>query len=114
MYTEEKKKKVLSILHTTASGNISECSRLAKVDRKIIQKWEKEYQAEKTERNTDQLPGISEMKEKILRRVNEIIETCPDPKKLMDTYEALTKFEKESDQRKESIFDIITRKLERD
>ena len=52
------------------------------------------------------------IKERIIRRVYEIIDTCNDPKKLMDTYEAISKFQKESGQNRESIFEMIEKKLE--
>lgn len=57
------------------------------------------------------LPKTTEIKERIIRRVYEIIDTCTDPKKLMDTYEAISKYERENGQNKESIFDLLARQL---
>lgn len=59
----------------------------------------------------DELPAAADIKQRIIRRVYEIVETCTDPKKLMDTYEAVSKFERESGQKKESLFDMIEKKL---
>lgn len=111
-HTDERKKGVLDILYTKAGGNTSKCARLTGVDRKTIQKWKEEHEACKLkEIESGELPGPKEIKEKIIRRVNQIITTCTDPKKLMDTYEAISKFEKESGSTKETLFEIIEREL---
>lgn len=57
------------------------------------------------------LPPTGEIKQRIIRRVYELIETCTDPKKLMDTYEAISKFERDNGHERESLFDTIAREL---
>lgn len=110
-HTEERKQGAIDTLYTKANGNTSKCARLTGIDRKTIQKWKEEYEACKQEETEEDLPETDQIKEKIIRRVYQIIKTCTDPKKLMDTYEAISKYEKETGKNKESLFDIIEKEL---
>lgn len=112
-HSEERKKAVVETLYTEAGGNASKCARLTGVDRKTILKWKEEHEACKKEEHPDstELPGPTEIKERIIRRVYEIIETCADPKKLMDTYDAISKFEKEAGKNKKSFFELLEQKV---
>ena len=112
-HSEERRNSVLEILRTKAKGNSSKCARLTGIDRKTILRWKEEYdQTHKDLELSSELPDSEKIKERIIRRVYEIIDTCNDPKKLMDTYEAISKFQKESGQNRVSIFEVIERKLE--
>lgn len=121
-YSAAKRKEVLGILHRQAEGNTHECARLTGISAKTIEKWQETAKPTQTEATPetetetetetgDELPLPSAIKQRIICRVYEIIETCSDPKKLMDTYEAISKFERETGQQKESIFDMVARKL---
>ena len=111
-HSAERKTEALNVLYTRASGNASKCARLTGIDRKTIQTWKEEYEStKKMKEETKELPDIGEIQERIIRRVYTIIENCSDPKKLMETYEALEKMKKESRKYKQSIFDIISSKL---
>ena len=58
------------------------------------------------------LPTPSELKHRIIRRVSQLIDTCTDPKKLMDTHEALSKSERDSvPPTQETLFDLLSRQL---
>ena len=58
------------------------------------------------------LPTPSELKRRIIRRVSQLIDTCTDPKKLMDTHEALSKSERDSaPPAQETLFDLLSRQL---
>lgn len=108
----ERKLEVLNILYTRAGGNASRCARLTGIDRKTIQTWKEEHEStKKMEEKLKELPDIDKIQEKIIRRVYTIIENCSDPKKLMETHEALEKMKKESNKYKQSIFDIISSRL---
>lgn len=112
-HSEERRNYVMEILQTKAKGNSSKCARLTGIDRKTILRWKAEYdQNHKDMELSTELPDSEKIKERIIRRVYEIIDTCNDPKKLMDTYEAISKFQKESGQNRESIFEMIEKKLE--
>lgn len=112
MHTEERKKGVLETLYSRAGGNASKCARLTGVDRKTILKWKEELESSrKQQEDSGELPVPEAIKQRIIRRVYEIVETCTDPKKLMDTYEAISKFERETGHNKESLFDLIEKKL---
>lgn len=61
---------------------------------------------------TDPIPTPAELKRRIIRRVSQLIDTCTDPKKLMDTHEALSKSERDSaPPTQESLFDLLSRQL---
>lgn len=58
------------------------------------------------------IPTPAELKRRIIRRVSQLIDTCTDPKKLMDTHEALSKSERDSaPPTQESLFDLLSRQL---
>lgn len=58
------------------------------------------------------LPTPAELKRRIIRRVSQLIDTCTDLKKLMDTHEALSKTERDSaPPTQESLFDLLSRRL---
>lgn len=112
-YTQEQKNHIIDTLYTKADGKAYKCAKLTGVDKKTILIWKNEFeQKNQGKENPEELPDTELIKEKIIRRVNQLVETCTDPKKLMDTYEAIVKFEKESGHNKESIFDKIKRELE--
>ena len=111
-HTDERKNQALDILYTKAGGNASKCARLTGIDRKTILRWQKEYEEckEQEEKNTE-TPEVDKIQDMIIRRVNKIINTCNDPKKLMETYECLEKMKQNSGQKQESIFDLIEKEL---
>lgn len=125
-FSEEKKSEVLTILYSQAQGNATRCALITGVDRKLILEWKKEQLQSgvtstplipscETDCNDDgddgEIPTPADIKQRIIRRVSQLVETCTDPKKLMDTYEALTKSERETPQNKVSVFEEIERKL---
>lgn len=57
------------------------------------------------------LPTPADIKHRIIRRVSQLVDTCTDPKKLMDTYEAISKSERENATPKETLFDLLAKKL---
>lgn len=60
----------------------------------------------------DPIPTPTELKRRIIRRVSQLIDTCTDPKKLMDTHEALSKSERDSaPPTQESLFDLLSRQF---
>ena len=111
-HTLEKKQHVLDMLYKKADGNVSKCSHLTGVDRKTVQKWKEEYeQSRQEEEACAGLPTTEKIKERIIRRVYEVIDSCTDPKKLMDAYEAINKYEQGNGKSKESIFEAIEDRL---
>lgn len=112
-YTKEEKNRIIDVLYAKSEGSVYKCSQLTGIDRKTIQKWKDEHEKNKSQDATStDIPDTELIKKKIIRRVNTLVETCTDPKKLMDTYEAIVKFEKESGHNKQSIFDLIKKELE--
>lgn len=123
-FSEEKKKEVLSILYSQAQGNATRCALITGVERRMILAWKKEQPSPAAPSGfpvggedrgdlggEDEIPTPADIKQRIICRVSQLVDTCTDPKKLMDTYEALTKSERETPQNKESIFEEIERKL---
>lgn len=110
-HTSEKKEKVLEILRTKAGGNMTKCARMAGVDKRTVKKWKEEYEkslpSETTEDLNGRIPDFSEIQTLIIKRVYSIVSSCNDPKKLMETYEALEKMKNASGQEKKSLFDMI-------
>lgn len=113
MHSDERKTGVLHTLNTRAGGNVSKCARLTGVDRKTIQKWKEEQEScnEPQDDDAEDIPVVEEIKTAIIRRIMTAVGKCNDPKKLMDTYDAITKFERESGGSKETLFEIIENKL---
>lgn len=107
----EKKLHVLEVLDSKANGDISKCSHLTGVDRKTIRKWKEEADNTKKE-ESGELPTCEEIKEKIIRRIYAIIGDTKDPKKLAETYKAISEFEKEGGKQKTSLFEIIEQQLD--
>lgn len=116
VYSQERKNEVIGILHAQAGGDPAECARLTGVSARTIEKWNEEgvteiFPSSPTEDEEGELPTPAAIKERIIRRVSQIVETCTDPKKLMDTYEAISKFERESGKNRESLFEMIEREM---
>lgn len=115
-HSDERKQGVLDILHTKSGGNASKCARLTGVDRKTILKWEKESGGKEEDENENENNTLSadiftNIETLIIRRVKKIINSCSDPKKLVDTYEAIARIKQKGGGNKESLFDIIKNKL---
>lgn len=116
--TQEIKNEVTGILHSEAGGDTAGCARLTGGNARTIEEWNGEESlpcgnaaSGCGEEEKEELPTPTEIKERIIRRVNQIVETCTDPKKLMDTYEAISKFERESDKNRETLFEMIEREM---
>ncbi|MCM1031536.1 MAG: helix-turn-helix domain-containing protein [Oscillibacter sp.] len=110
-HTDERKQGVLDILYTKAGGNVSKCARLTGVDRKTIIRWQQEHEDTVKESESSEIPEPGKIQEIIIKRVYNIINTCNDPKKLMETYECLEKMKQSTSKNKETIFDIIEKGL---
>lgn len=110
-HTDERKQGVLDILYTKAGGNVSKCARLTGVDRKTIIRWQQEHENAIKETESSETPEPSQIQEIIIKRVYNIINTCKDPKKLMETYECLEKMKQSTNKGKETIFDVIEKGL---
>lgn len=117
VYSQERKNEVIGILHAQAGGDFAECARLTGVSARTIEKWNEEdvpeiFHSSSTDNDDEgELPTPAAIKDRIIRRVSQIVETCTDPKKLMDTYEAISKFERESGKNRETLFEMIEREM---
>jgi len=55
----------------------------------------------------EDVPSIKSIKEKVLRRVNNIIQETTDPARLATTYKVLSEFEVADDRKEKSVIDAI-------
>lgn len=110
-HTDERKQGVLDILYKKAGGNVSKCSRLTGIDRKTIIRWQQEHENVIKESESSEIPEPTKIQEIIIKRVYNIINSCNDPKKLMETYECLEKMKQSAGKEKQTIFDIIEKEL---
>jgi len=58
-------------------------------------------------REKTEVPSIKSIKEKVLRRVNTIIDETTDPSRLATTYKVLSEFEVSDDKKEKSVLDAI-------
>lgn len=57
------------------------------------------------------VPSIRSIKEKLLRRVDEIIKETTDPARLASTYKVLSEFEVQDDRKEKSVLDAINESI---
>lgn len=57
------------------------------------------------------VPSIKSIKEKVLRRVNDIIQETTDPARLATTYKVLSEFEVADDKKQVSVLDAINESI---
>ena len=65
-----------------------------------------------TLRSREDVPSIRSIKEKVLRRCNDLIDETTDPAKLATVYKTLSEFEVADDKKEESVLDAITKTLQ--
>ena len=58
-------------------------------------------------KDKDDVPSIKSIKEKMLRRVNDIVEQTTDPSRLAQAYKVLSEFESSDDKKEKSVLDAI-------
>ena len=63
-------------------------------------------------RDRNDVPSIKSIKEKVLRRCNDLIDETIDPSKLATVYKILSEFEVADDKKEESVLDAITKTLQ--
>lgn len=59
----------------------------------------------------EDVPSIKSIKEKVLRRVNDIIQETTDPARLATTYKVLSEFEVSDDKKEKSVLDAINESI---
>lgn len=62
------------------------------------------------DKDTD-VPSIKSIKEKVLRRVDQIIQETTDPSRLATTYKILSEFEVSDDKKEKSVLDAINESI---
>ena len=62
-------------------------------------------------RGRDDVPSIKSIKEKVLRRVDQIIQETTDPSRLATTYKILSEFEVADDKKEKSVLDAINESI---
>jgi len=60
-----------------------------------------------TLKGLEDVPSIKSIKEQVLRRVKDIIDSTEDPAKLANTYKILSEFEVSDDKKEKSVLDAI-------
>lgn len=108
MYSKEKKQETLNILRSQAGGNVSKCAKLTGINRKTITQWQQDCPPQK---ENEAEPSIPDIRNSIIRRIGQVVGTCTDPKKLMDAYGAILRYERKSEHGNTTFFDMIAQKL---
>ena len=114
------------LLHRMFEGNPTMMLKIMSIPQMTvadIQEWDSEfkeavYQTIQEEdlrgvqlRDRDDVPSIKSIKEKVLRRCNDLISETTDPSKLAQVYKILSEFEVADDKKEESVLDAITKSL---
>ena len=62
-------------------------------------------------KDPEPVPSIKSIKDKILRRLNDIAKEAVDPSKLANAYKVLSEYEESDDQKEESVIDAINKSV---
>lgn len=114
------------LLHRMFNANPEEMQkimRIPEVNADDIAEWNAEFKdaviatiEEENEKGVilehkEELPSISAIKERVLRRCYDIIETTTDPSKLATVYKTLSEFESVEEKKTVSVLDVINESL---